>query len=80
MSPTAGIGLKADHIDEALSSAAAGLWFEVHAENYMVAGGPRVAMLTAIREARPVSLHGVGLSLAGAADPDSGHLRRLAQL
>lgn len=80
MGPTAGVGLKADHVDEAIASPAAGLWFEVHAENYMVAGGPRVAMLTAIRAARPVSLHGVGLSLAGAADPDSGHLRRLVAL
>ncbi|PZP19839.1 MAG: DUF692 domain-containing protein [Sphingomonas hengshuiensis] len=80
MGPTAGVGLKADHVVEALASPAAGLWFEVHAENYMVAGGPRVAMLTAIRAARPVSLHGVGLSLAGAADPDHGHLRRLAAL
>ena len=41
--PTAGLGLKAQHYDDALSSSAAGLWFEVHPENYMVDGGPRLA-------------------------------------
>jgi hypothetical protein len=80
MYPTAGIGFKADHLDEALAAPAAGLWFEVHAENYMVAGGPRLAMLDAVRAERPVSLHGVGLSLGSDADPDVGHLRRLAAL
>ena len=80
MLPTAGIGLKADHFEEALASPAAGLWFEVHAENYMVAGGPRLAMLEAAREARPLSLHGVGMSLASDADPDTAHLEALAAL
>lgn len=40
---TAGLGFKAQHLDEALACRAAGLWFEVHAENYMVDGGPRLA-------------------------------------
>lgn len=80
MIPTAGVGLKASHIDEALASPAAGLFFEVHAENYMVAGGPRLAMLEAAREARPLSLHGVGLSLAGHGLPDTDHIRALKAL
>lgn len=80
MTPTAGISFKADYLEDALNAPAADLWFEVHAENYMVAGGLRVAMLSALREARPLSLHGVGLSIAGAADPDPGHLRRLRSL
>lgn len=80
MRPTAGIGFKPEHIEAALRSPAGGLWFEVHPENYMVAGGPRVAVLSAISEARPISLHGVGLSLAGAEDPDPAHLRRLRAL
>lgn len=74
MIPTAGVGLKASHFDEALASPAAGLWFEVHAENYMVAGGPRLAMLEQVREARPLSLHGVGMSLAGHELPDPDHI------
>jgi len=80
MAPTAGIGLKPEHLDAALRSSADGLWFEVHPENYMVAGGPRAATLAAISEARPISMHGVGLSLASAADPDPTHLRRLRAL
>lgn len=80
MIPTAGVGLKASHIDEALASPAEGLFFEVHAENYMVEGGPRLAMLEAARMARPLSLHGVGLSLAGYSLPDRDHLHALKTL
>ena len=80
MTPAAGIGFKPEHYREALAAPAAGLWFEVHAENYMVAGGPRLAMLERIREMRPLSLHGVGMSLAGAAEPDPDHLAALKRL
>lgn len=80
MTPTAGVGFKADHVSDALASPAAGLWFEVHAENYMLPGGPRIAMLEALRASRPISLHGVGMSLAGAAEPDPDHLARLKAL
>jgi uncharacterized protein (UPF0276 family) len=78
--PTAGLGLKPVHYEEALASSAAGLWFEVHPENYMVDGGPRLAWLEAIRRERPLSLHGVGLSLAADEAPDTGHLARLKAL
>lgn len=78
--PTAGLGLKPQHYDEALACPADGLWFEVHAENYMVDGGPRLAWLDAIRRDKPLSLHGVGLSLAGDAAPDPDHLTRLKTL
>jgi len=77
---TTGLGLKAQHYADALACEAQGLWFEVHPENYMSAGGPRLAALAAIRERRPVSLHGVGLSLAADADPDAGHLAALKRL
>ena len=77
---SAGIGLKPQHYDEALACQAPGLWFEVHAENYLVDGGPRMQWLQAVRAAHPVSLHGVSLSLAGAAPLDADHLRRLAAL
>jgi len=78
--PTAGVAFKPQHFDEAMAAPAAGLWFEVHAENYMVAGGPRLAMLEALRAARPLSLHGVGLSLGGAELPDSDHIAALGRL
>ena len=80
MTPAAGIGFKAEHYTEALASPAAGLWLEVHAENYMVAGGPRLAMLETLCRERPLSLHGVGMSLAGAAEPDTEHLAALKRL
>jgi uncharacterized protein (UPF0276 family) len=80
MRPTAGIGFKPAHFEEASACPAAGIWFEVHAENYMVAGGPRVAMLEALRAEYPLSLHGVGLSLAGAERVDPAHLARLRDL
>lgn len=80
MRPTAGLGFKPEHFDAAHACRAAGLWLEVHPENYMVEGGPRLAMLEALREAHPLSLHGVGLSLAADADPDPVHLARLRAL
>src|SRR6266567_9074691 len=80
MAPAVGVGFKAEHFDEALAAPAADLWFEVHAENYMVDGGPRLAMLGALRRERELSLHGVGMSLAGAAPPDGEHLLQLKRL
>lgn len=76
----AGLGLKPAHYDEAYASTARGLWFEVHPENYMVDGGPRLAWLEAIRSRHPLSLHGVALSLAADSPPDEAHLRRLKAL
>lgn len=78
--PSAGLGLKPEHYAEALAAPADGLWFEVHPENYMVEGGPRLAWLEAIRSRHPLSLHGVAMSLAAAAPPDLAHLARLAEL
>lgn len=80
MTPAAGIGFKPQHYREALASPAAGLWFEVHAENYMVAGGPRLAMLDELRRSHEISLHGVGMSLAGATEPAPDHLAALKRL
>lgn len=77
---SAGLGLKPEYFEAALSCVEAGLWFEVHPENYLVAGGPRLAWLDAIRSRHPLSLHGVSLSLAADAAPDAAHLERLAAL
>ncbi len=77
---TAGLGLKPQYYEEALAATPDGLWFEVHPENYMVDGGPRLAWLDAIRARHPLALHGVALSLAAAAKPDAAHLRRLCAL
>jgi uncharacterized protein (UPF0276 family) len=77
---TAGLSLKPQHFDDALQCDAPGLWWEVHPENYLADGGPRLAWLQAIRAHQPVSLHGVSLSLAADAPPDREHLRRLKAL
>ncbi len=80
----AGLGLKPEHyqnaLDAAEKAAGGGLWFEVHPENYMIDGGPRLAWLDAIAERYPLSLHGVGLSLGGPEKPDEAHLARLKKL
>lgn len=76
----AGLGLKPVHYQDALDCTAEGLWFEVHPENYMVGGGPRLAWLEAIGTRHPLSLHGVSLSLAADCPPDAEHLKRLKNL
>lgn len=76
----AGVGLKPQHVARILSDRPALGFFEVHAENYMGAGGPPHRHLAAIRERYPLSVHGVGLSLGGAGDLDRAHLTRLAAL
>lgn len=72
--------MKPAHFGDARTCAERGLWFEVHPENYMVDGGPRLHWLEAIRAEHPLSLHGVGLSLAGDAPPNAAHLAQLHRL
>ena len=76
----AGVGYKFQHFDELGADPDPPAFVEVHAENYMGAGGVPHAQLTRIRERLPVSLHGVGLSIGADATPDPAHLDRLAAL
>lgn len=76
----AGIGLKPQHFREVLDSCPEIGFFEVHAENYMVDGGPLHHYLGRIRAHYPLSLHGVGLSIGGEAALDEQHLDRLDAL
>jgi uncharacterized protein (UPF0276 family) len=78
--PRAGLGLKAEHYRTILDSRPDIGFFEVHAENYMGAGGPPHRYLTAISELYPLSLHGVGLSIGGKRPLDRKHLGRLREL
>jgi uncharacterized protein len=76
--PSVGVGFKPEHF-EAIADTRPGLgFFEVHAENYMGAGGAPHRRLDAIREQYPLSLHGVGLSIGSPGPLDRGHLQRLA--
>jgi hypothetical protein len=75
-----GIGLKPQYVPEILGSGVPLDFFEVHAENYMVPGGPYLRHLEQIRAGFPLSIHGVGLSIGGAGPLDTRHLDRLAAL
>ena len=78
--PRAGIGLKGQHVRDLLASAGLPAFVEVHAENYMGAGGPSHRALDAVRERVPLSVHGVGLSIGASEGIDALHLGRLARL
>lgn len=76
----AGIGLKLPQARELLARRPDLGFLEVHAENLMGAGGPPHAWVGALRRERPLSLHGVALSLGADAPLDEAHLARLAEL
>ena len=83
----AGLGLKAEHLDDILALPVAGetctgshLWFEVHTENYFVAGGPRLNYLRSIRENYDLSFHGVGGSLGYDHESMPEHLKQVKAL
>ncbi|MBY5835158.1 DUF692 domain-containing protein (plasmid) [Rhizobium leguminosarum] len=78
--PRAGLGLKPEHYETILAIRPDVGFFEVHAENYMGAGGPPHRYLEAVADLYPLSLHGVGLSIGAARDLDREHLRRLRSL
>ncbi|MBD1587310.1 DUF692 domain-containing protein [Pseudomonas typographi] len=65
------------HIDQARQPVG---FFEIHAENYMGAGGPPHARLGRLREDYALSVHGVALSLGGPGPLDTEHLGRLKAL
>ncbi|MGO4285845.1 MNIO family bufferin maturase [Bosea sp. TAB14] len=80
MPKRAGVGLKAEHYRTIMETSPDMGFFEVHAENYMGAGGPPHRYLSAISERYPLSLHGVGLSIGADRPLDEDHLARLRQL
>ena len=78
--PSVGIGLRQPHHGAVLQQRPAMGFVEVHSENFMADGGAALALLRAVRQVYPVSLHGVGLALGSAAGLDAWHLDRLARL
>lgn len=76
----AGLGLKPQHFGEILETRPDIGFFEIHAENYLVAGGLYHHFLGRIREHYPLSIHGVGLSIGAEQPLDEAHLDRLAEL
>jgi len=76
----AGTSFKPQHLQAILARLKPRGFFEIHAENYMGAGGPPHRALEAIRRDHAVSLHGVCLSIGGPKPLDTAHLARLASL
>ena len=76
----AGTSLKHEHLQSILADDKQSGFFEVHAENYMGAGGPPHDALTRIRRDYPVSLHGVCMSIGGPQPLDKTHLGRFKAL
>lgn len=74
----AGVGFKDAHFADIEASAPDIGFFEIHAENFMGAGGSPHARLTRLRRDYPLSIHGVGLSIGGAQPLDQAHLCRVA--
>jgi uncharacterized protein len=78
--PLAGVGYKPQHFKDILENPDPVGWLEIHAENYMGAGGRPLAQLRHLAERFPISVHGVGLSIGGEAALDEDHLSRLKTL
>lgn len=76
----AGVGFKSSHFADVEASTPDVGFFEIHAENYMGAGGAPHAQLMRLRRDWPLSIHGVGLSIGGAEALDPDHLRRVKSL
>ncbi|MFO1126787.1 MAG: DUF692 domain-containing protein, partial [Methylocystis sp.] len=76
----AGVGFKSVHFAEIEAFSRDVGFFEIHAENYMGAGGPPHAQLMRLRRDFPLSIHGVGLSIGGAGRLDREHLRRVKSI
>lgn len=76
----AGSSFKHEHLAAILDEGKQRHFFEVHAENYMGAGGPPHRALEAIRRDYPVSLHGVCMSIGGPDPLDKTHLARFHSL
>ena len=75
-----GVGYKAGHFSALLEEPGPVAWLEVHAENYMGAGGRPIAQLRHLAEIFPISVHGVGLSIGSEGALDRDHLARLRGL
>lgn len=76
----AGTSFKPEHLQAILGMGRQRGFFEVHAENYMGAGGPPHRALEAIRGDHPLSLHGVCMSIGGPQPLDKPHLARFRGL
>src|SRR5271167_2703360 len=76
----AGTSFKHEHLAAIRAERKGRGFFEVHAENYMGAGGPPHRALETLRRDFPISLHGVCMSIGGERPLDKTHLARFQHL
>ncbi|KAF2989863.1 DUF692 domain-containing protein [Methylocystis sp. MJC1] len=75
-----GVGFKPEHAVDILAFSGCVSALEVHAENYMSAGGARLNQLESIRRDYRLLIHGVGLSIGGSEAIDREHLARVKRV
>jgi len=80
--PLAGVGagLRGPHVPDILAERPAIAWFELLTDNHLAAGGGLRRQAEVIAERYPVSLHGVGMSLAGTDPLDRDYLASVRKL
>ncbi len=80
-----GIGLRSAHHSE-IEQRLAELqlesvsWLEIHSENYFDSESDLSKSLSRIAQHRPISCHGVGLSLGSVDEPSKQHIQQLSEL
>ena len=75
-----GVGLRARHVQHILQLRPTLDWFELLADNHMVLGGWAKQQALAIAELYPVTMHCVGMSIAGNDPIDLTYLQRVKLL
>jgi uncharacterized protein (UPF0276 family) len=75
-----GLGLRVPHFEHVLQHRPSVDWFEVLAENFMVAGGKPKHYLHRIREHYPMVMHGVSMSIGSVNPLDTNYLKQLKVL
>jgi hypothetical protein len=78
--PLFGVGFRTQHAAEIERAPRAVDWLEVLSDHYIGVGGPRRALLERLRDAHPLALHGVSLSIAGSEPFEAAYLDGLREL
>jgi len=76
----AGIGLRHCHLEQVLRERPPVPWLELLADNHLADGGPERAWLDALGAHYPLTLHCVGMNLAGCDPLDRTYLQRIRAL
>jgi uncharacterized protein (UPF0276 family) len=76
----AGIGLRLCHLEQLLAERPAIPWLELLADNHLAAGGMTALQVEAVAARYPLTLHCVGMNLAGTDPLDADYLRRVRDL